>query len=389
MCAGFLDIICLFETMAVKKAVATSKARAAALKEKERKKKAVALREREKARAAAHKAKVEAKAQREEEREEKAACALQTMQAKRSSECMSPLAERPTKMPQVETEDGTIQLIVAYATSGGTLTKVQVPATSSVLNLKTSLLKTLGPGKLIGDMLLGDTILQEKQSLKACGLTDGDEVKVILQPSSKPKLFIEKDIECFDSDDELCDSDEEGPGSDKESDADGVTCCSPGIDASPEIAREVAKAMIAELGDANIACGSESDSPGAVAVITNPGGDARRACLRALRTPKNSEHLWDRSGDEHEDNINEDGEKEPPMWSISQCEETDWSQMLEDGFDGSGDSAILNVTKIMNEKLEKHFYFGFTDAIVVAPIFYGGYASDGNIVGVLTHRVWT
>ena len=41
------------------------------------------------------------------------------------------------------------------------------------------------------------------------------------------------------------------------------------------------------------------------------------------------------------------------------------------------------------EKLQNHFIFNFSDEAVVAPVIYGGYASDGSIVGVLSCRVWT
>lgn len=281
-------------------------------------------------------------------------------------------------MAQVETEDGALQLTITYATSGDALTQLRAPATSLVSSLKKSLMETLGPRKVVGKLLLGDTLLQESRSLQECGLTDGAEVKIFLHSTSKPKLLIDEDIACFGSDDEPFESDEEG-------DEDGDAECLMRIDAAPEIAREVAKAMMAELGDVNIACGSENVSPGVVAVIANPGDKPRKACLRALKTPKTNDRLVG----EYNDKENEDGENEPPLWTIAACDEKDWGQCLEGGFDGSEKPEIVKVTKIMSEKLEKHFEFGFKDAVVVAPIFYGGYASDGNIVGVLTSRVWT
>ena len=73
-------------------------------------------------------------------------------------------------------------------------------------------------------------------------------------------------------------------------------------------------------------------------------------------------------------------------------------QKLECGFNAGCDNEysdenvlpeILAITKIMSEKLDKHFIFGFTDVVVVAPMLYGGYSSDDSIVGVLTSRVWT
>lgn len=44
---------------------------------------------------------------------------------------------------------------------------------------------------------------------------------------------------------------------------------------------------------------------------------------------------------------------------------------------------------VAEEKLQKHFIFGFDDTAVTAPIIYGGYTPEGQIVGVLASRVWT
>merc|ERR1712127_824616 len=88
------------------------------------------------------------------------------------------------------------------------------------------------------------------------------------------------------------------------------------------------------------------------------------------------------------------------VWRCATLEHCDWSKHLTCGFnkrpggvfmdlEHEDGRAIIALTEIMGEKLEKHFTFGFTDDVVRAPMIYGGYASDGNIVGVLTCRVWT
>ena len=46
-------------------------------------------------------------------------------------------------------------------------------------------------------------------------------------------------------------------------------------------------------------------------------------------------------------------------------------------------------TAIMASDLTNHFELNFSDEIVVAPVLYGGRASDGNVVAVLSMRVWT
>ena len=43
----------------------------------------------------------------------------------------------------------------------------------------------------------------------------------------------------------------------------------------------------------------------------------------------------------------------------------------------------------MASDLSDHFQLNFSDTVVVAPVLYGGRASDGNVVAVLSMRVWT
>ena len=50
---------------------------------------------------------------------------------------------------------------------------------------------------------------------------------------------------------------------------------------------------------------------------------------------------------------------------------------------------IKDITAIMANELTDQFELNFTDTIVVAPVLYGGCAIDGNIVAILSMRVWT
>jgi len=43
----------------------------------------------------------------------------------------------------------------------------------------------------------------------------------------------------------------------------------------------------------------------------------------------------------------------------------------------------------MAAELSDHFELNFSDNIFVAPVLYGGQASDGNIFAVLSMQVWT
>merc|ERR1711937_690655 len=76
-----------------------------------------------------------------------------------------------------------------------------------------------------------------------------------------------------------------------------------------------------------------------------------------------------------------------------------WSAYLKGGFNYDPDDAadqgivaeahIANCTKILSESLVDGFEFTLSEDIVNAPYFYGRYADDGNIVGILSSRVWT
>lgn len=167
------------------------------------------------------------------------------------------------------------------------------------------------------------------------------------------------------------------------------------MEQAPAIAGEVAKAMqnaAPGLEGIQIVRSNEADGGGTVIVIASAGDNPAKACLKALGISKVQEGLEEERQDEkrHDD-----------MAGVS-IHEQDWSKHLKSGFnrcagdefdsddDDEGEmDQLLNVTKIMNEKLDKHFEFGFTDECVNAPMIFGGYASDGCIVGVLSSRVWT
>eukprot|EP00930_Biecheleria_cincta_P047182 TRINITY_DN32653_c0_g1_i1.p1 TRINITY_DN32653_c0_g1~~TRINITY_DN32653_c0_g1_i1.p1 ORF type:complete len:389 (-),score=94.23 TRINITY_DN32653_c0_g1_i1:34-1200(-) len=156
-----------------------------------------------------------------------------------------------------------------------------------------------------------------------------------------------------------------------------------------QLAEDLAKAM-PDLEDIQIMGSSEGSDGGEIVVIGTPGPDPKAAILNALgirrvnwesskksATLKNIDfkthkHGFTRDPDEFEDfdPLDEFGEreKEPDMWN-------EYDQ-------------ILAGTKILST-LDKGFLFNFLDSHAVAPVIFGGYASDGSIVGVLSSRVWT
>lgn len=226
---------------------------------------------------------------------------------------------------------------------------------------------------------------QERQRLEDSRIANDTEGKALV--GSKPTLFVSEpneDTWRFGFYEPGPDAEEGGAVVDDENPEQNIA-------EAPAAAREVVDAMMAAapgLADiTTIQPGDEGDNGGQVIVIANPGTqyqstgmspghDLTKACLEALNTPKE-------------------------LWSYATLEFNDWGEHLEYGFNHEAGETpdedeldteleeLLSLTKTMNEELDKHFTFGFTDDVVEAPMIYGGYSSDGNIVGVLTKRVWT
>jgi len=116
-----------------------------------------------------------------------------------------------------------------------------------------------------------------------------------------------------------------------------------------------------------------------VIIIAEPGDDPKVACLQALK--------------------NDPDRDMPVVRKFGKIKEADFSKRLKDGFNAptanqkrnghAGNPKILAMTKIMNESLEKHFHFGFSKDIHMAPHIWGGDVSDGSIVGVKTFPHWS
>jgi len=157
------------------------------------------------------------------------------------------------------------------------------------------------------------------------------------------------------------------------------------LSSAPETAKEIVEDMIkrAPHWESKVIYVSQSDAPGEFFIIANPGVDPKRACLEAFAIL------------EHPDGDPEGLEGSPNIHDLATVEDRDWNKYShgfnEDSDDipyyGDGsDEEILAVTEIMAQRLQKHFELGFGDGIVKAPIMFGGYSSDGSIVGVVSVR---
>ena len=154
---------------------------------------------------------------------------------------------------------------------------------------------------------------------------------------------------------------------------------------APEIARELAKQLIKSLQNA-ILPASESDTIGRVVVVECLEKEnidmivTKKACFEGLGLKK-----------DHVDGILllDEATIMERNFGMRQgckgfCYDDDDSSDEDDG-----DEKVRMTTEIMAKELTDHFEFNFSERIVCAPVLYGGRAGDGNIVAILSMRVWT
>ncbi|CAE8597154.1 unnamed protein product [Polarella glacialis] len=262
--------------------------------------------------------------------------------------------------------------------SGQTLATVTAGPSWTTADLKQLPGSHVTPDKRIGSLMHGDRELGLQETVAAAGLVSGAVLQAVLV--GVPLLHVFRPCSAR----EL--SERRGCGfgfkwlvggsGEGHIVADHVQHS--GMDSAPQAGKEVATAMatVAPNLENIIVLHSESQESGEILVISNPGQDPKQACISALA-------LLDRDP--------EMGESSPNIHEHATLVSKDWNEHLERGFScmDEAEGSLLAITKIMADSLEQHFEVSFEDEVVTAPVFYGGYASDGSIVGVLSARVWT
>ena len=150
---------------------------------------------------------------------------------------------------------------------------------------------------------------------------------------------------------------------------------------APEAARQVAERLGDALGDALLPAG-ESDSTGLAVVIVG-AGDAglpdKAGLLAALGLKERVDHV-----------VLSD---EATLLQRNYMQaEMGFCFSNEEGREGGSavdQRRIQAATSIMAADLRDHFELNFSEEVVCAPVLYGGRSSDGNVVAVLSMRVWT
>eukprot|EP00929_Paragymnodinium_shiwhaense_P048565 TRINITY_DN24539_c0_g1_i2.p1 TRINITY_DN24539_c0_g1~~TRINITY_DN24539_c0_g1_i2.p1 ORF type:complete len:182 (+),score=17.50 TRINITY_DN24539_c0_g1_i2:621-1166(+) len=171
------------------------------------------------------------------------------------------------------------------------------------------------------------------------------------------------------------------------------------IPEAPEAAKAVAEAIhraFPQMSTKSSICwNSQLPAGGEVVVISNPGSDARAACLVALAICEYGEAI-EQAPSEGRDRCT----RFLRFAEHIELEHKDWNDHLQVGFNRDPDDdedpedfddddapAFRAVTEIMAENLTRGFVFSFSTGVACSPMLYGGFASDGCIVGVLTTQV--
>jgi hypothetical protein len=151
---------------------------------------------------------------------------------------------------------------------------------------------------------------------------------------------------------------------------------------APEAARQVAERLCDALGDAVLPAG-ESDSTGravAIAGAGNAGRPVEADLLEALGLKARVDHVV----------LSDEArvlDRNYMQAEMGFCFSNDAGQLDRDG--GVDQRRIQAATSIMAADLHDHFELNFSEEVACAPVMYGGRACDGNVVAVLSMRVWT
>lgn len=315
--------------------------------------------------------------------------------------------EEPTQEesnPEAKIDPVTIDL-TANLVSGNTLGVISVPEQCTGPMLRSMLQAFVDEDKTIDSLLIGSSTFGDdvNETAKDRGLSTGSVVQVtlrepaptahLLEPCSAAQLSGRHGSWCI------------GGGSDGEQESEegcpdswsGYNLCKHGVhhkgmDAAPKAGREVAEEMHASIHRRPILLvkgGNNYGETEEIIVISNPGNDAKTALLQALAI-REEDLRFDREGNEL-GRLARKG-KGFNVWECAEVTLTDWSKDVAGSWsrDVNHDDSYLkeavDLTDVMAKRLTRHFQFGFPYGLLTSPVFFGGFAYDGSIVGILAYN---
>jgi hypothetical protein len=257
--------------------------------------------------------------------------------------------------------------------SGENLTSVTALAAWTGAKVHEEVAKCLKPGLCLQGLLYGSSMLSKVETLSKYSLK-GQMVLEAVIGVPKPTLHLFKP----------CSALQLGGGRRENWVVGGfamTNLCCDGVQhqpmsEAPLVARKIAKSIASDCFDldtATVCSGDSSNMGGEIIVISHPGPDPTKACLQALA-------IQDKVSDMEDEDI-ESIHAQATLKYASQRKYAHERTCV--------DQMVKCTIEDEEHALQRIFEFNFTDRIACAPVVYGGYASDGSIVGVLSSRVWT
>jgi len=310
-----------------------------------------------------------------------------------------------------------VELTVKLA-SGNLLGKVNVEETSTGADVKASLQSFVREGNVIGHLCVGSQIFHDNQTVRDLSNSSYVSLQAVLVVA-KPRLHLFKPCSAMKLSKRhghwACDggSDDEWEG------PDGMgNFCLPKVrhrsmECAPPLARKVAEELRAHLksGAINIVCvGNNYGATGEVIPISHTGVRFRHRfrppgiAMASGSNPK--EAILSALGVRRED-LRFDSEREElispaspgkgfDIWAEAEFQGKDWSKdvigcglsrdNLGDGSEDPDLAKAVAISDVMAKSLVRHFEFGMNrnrHECMKCPMVWGGFTSDGCIVGVL------
>jgi len=271
-----------------------------------------------------------------------------------------------------------VQVDAAFP-SGKSLVQLNVLASMTGIELKAEVGKHLDPCQCVQDLLFDSIALTSSTLIEAGLVADGSPQLVTVIVGSRPALHMFKPCSAAELAKRYVELNDFGEVSNIPVFKEPVQFM--GMDKASLEAQRVAN----ELSNALGTCLAEMfPSPfdgfldGQVIAISGVGSDLKKTCCEALGGINAC--AWDGDLDDEED-----------AWKCVYCKDLDYSNVDDCPFVYDAEDLSENVMecaragqKVMAENLSKHFLFEFDcDRFKLFPEIYGGFASDGSIVGIM------
>eukprot|EP00927_Polykrikos_kofoidii_P063657 TRINITY_DN58517_c0_g1_i1.p1 TRINITY_DN58517_c0_g1~~TRINITY_DN58517_c0_g1_i1.p1 ORF type:complete len:328 (-),score=55.40 TRINITY_DN58517_c0_g1_i1:190-1101(-) len=265
--------------------------------------------------------------------------------------------------------------------SGKSLVQLDVIASMTGIELKAEVGKHLDPCQYIQELIFHSVVLNSSTLIEAGLVADGSSQIVNVVVGSRPALHMFKPCSAAELANRYVELNDFGEVSEIPVFKEPIQFM--GMDKASLEAQRIANELSNALGTS---LAEMFPSPfggfldGQVIAISGVGSDLKKTCCEALGGINAC--AW-----------NDDLDDEEDVWEDVCCTNVDYSKVDDCPFVYEVDAENLSENvmecahagqKVMAESLSKHFLFDFDcDKFKLFPEIYGGFASDGSIVGIM------